>query len=314
MADTTITALPTATSAASTDIIPIVQGGITKQLTNTLLFTSPVVAGTATFASAVFTGATTFTATSTFTSPTYFSVNVGVGTTALNLATLSRALSVGSSGASDTAGVELQTAGVLRGYVSASSSGMYVSASSTYPLIFNTNGVERARFDSSGNFGVGTAAPATKLHVSSAVATYATVQSTSAAASATASTYLDMKSDVNVSTTYYRLIRGVDAAGAVRWAVGQNGLAEDTFAVYTGTSVTERMRVDSAGNVGIGATANASAILDAQSTTKGVRFPNMTTAQKTAIASPAAGLVVFDTTLAKLCVYTGSAWQTITSA
>ena len=69
----------------------------------------------------------------------------------------------------------------------------------------------------------------------------------------------------------------------------------------------------SGGNVGIGATANASAILDAQSTTKGVRMPNMTTTQKNAISSPAAGLMVFDTTLAKLCVYSGAAWQTITS-
>lgn len=67
------------------------------------------------------------------------------------------------------------------------------------------------------------------------------------------------------------------------------------------------------GSLGIGTTANNSAILDAQSTTKGVRLPNMTTAQKTAIVTPAAGLVVFDTTLAKLCVYTGAAWQTITS-
>ena len=76
---------------------------------------------------------------------------------------------------------------------------------------------------------------------------------------------------------------------------------------------TERVRIDSAGNVGIGATANASAILDVQSTTKGVRMPNMTTTQKNAIASPAAGLMVFDTTLAKLCVYSGAAWQTVTS-
>ena len=68
-----------------------------------------------------------------------------------------------------------------------------------------------------------------------------------------------------------------------------------------------------AGSVGIGATANASALLDVQSTTKGVRMPNMTTTQKNAISSPAAGLIVFDTTLAKLCVYSGSAWQTITS-
>jgi len=79
------------------------------------------------------------------------------------------------------------------------------------------------------------------------------------------------------------------------------------------TTPTERMRLDSVGNLGIGTTANASAILDAQSTTKGVRMPNMTTTQKNAIASPAAGLIVFDTTLAKLCVYTGAAWQTITS-
>jgi hypothetical protein len=70
----------------------------------------------------------------------------------------------------------------------------------------------------------------------------------------------------------------------------------------------------SASNVGVGTSSpSASAILDAQSTTKGVRMPNMTTTQKNAIASPAAGLMVFDTTLAKLSVYSGVAWQTITS-
>lgn len=80
------------------------------------------------------------------------------------------------------------------------------------------------------------------------------------------------------------------------------------------TDATERMRITSAGLVGIGTTSpNASALLDVQSTTKGVRMPNMTTTQKNAISSPAAGLMVFDTTLAKLCVYSGAAWQTITS-
>jgi hypothetical protein len=39
---------------------------------------------------------------------------------------------------------------------------------------------------------------------------------------------------------------------------------------------------------------------------------NVTTAEKTAL-TVGAGAVVFDTTLGKLCVYTGSAWQTITS-
>jgi hypothetical protein len=59
-------------------------------------------------------------------------------------------------------------------------------------------------------------------------------------------------------------------------------------------------------------TPHASAQVDVASTTKGFLPPRMTTAQKNAIASPAAGLVVYDTTLNKLCVYT-TAWETITS-
>jgi hypothetical protein len=39
---------------------------------------------------------------------------------------------------------------------------------------------------------------------------------------------------------------------------------------------------------------------------------NVTTTEKNAL-TPAAGWVVFDTTLSKLCVYSGSAWQTVTS-
>lgn len=55
-----------------------------------------------------------------------------------------------------------------------------------------------------------------------------------------------------------------------------------------------------------GTSAVASAILDINSTDKGVKFPNMTTVQKNAISSPALGLVVYDTTTNKLCVYDGT--------
>jgi len=58
---------------------------------------------------------------------------------------------------------------------------------------------------------------------------------------------------------------------------------------------------------------DASAIFKTDSTSKGFMPPRMTTTQKNAISSPAEGLVLYDSTLHKLCVYTGSAWETVTS-
>jgi len=104
------------------------------------------------------------------------------------------------------------------------------------------------------------------------------------------------ESNLTGATNNYGFFSNI-ASGTNRYNFYANGTADNYFA----------------GSVGIGSTANASAILDAQSTTKGVRMPNMTTTQKNAIASPAAGLIVFDTTLAKLAVYSGTAWQTVTS-
>ena len=63
--------------------------------------------------------------------------------------------------------------------------------------------------------------------------------------------------------------------------------------------------------VAIGAgnpTPAASAILDLQSTTQGLLPPRMTTTQRTAIAAPATGLVVYDTTVGAVFVRTASAW------
>ena len=57
------------------------------------------------------------------------------------------------------------------------------------------------------------------------------------------------------------------------------------------------------------ATPNASAALQADSTTQGFLPPRMTTAQRTAIVSPAAGLIVYDTDTNKSYTYDGTAWQ-----
>lgn len=85
--------------------------------------------------------------------------------------------------------------------------------------------------------------------------------------------------------------------------------------VNAGGNRLRRVRVDQNGAllVGGGTVANSSAILEAASTTKGFLPPRVTTAQKNAIASPEPGLIVYDTSLGKLCVRGASAWETISS-
>jgi hypothetical protein len=60
-----------------------------------------------------------------------------------------------------------------------------------------------------------------------------------------------------------------------------------------------------------GAVADASAMLDITSTTKGFLAPRMSTVQRIAIASPATGLLVYDTTLNLFYMYDGTAWRAI---
>jgi hypothetical protein len=63
--------------------------------------------------------------------------------------------------------------------------------------------------------------------------------------------------------------------------------------------------------VGTNANTVASAILQADSTTKGFLPPRMTTTEKNAIASPATGLMVYDTTLNLMALYNGTTWTTL---
>jgi nitrogen fixation protein len=76
-------------------------------------------------------------------------------------------------------------------------------------------------------------------------------------------------------------------------------------------SGTEAMRLTAtSGNLLIGTTTDvASSILTLASTTKGFLPPRMTTTQKNAISSPAAGLIVYDTTDNKHYGYNGTTWN-----
>lgn len=65
---------------------------------------------------------------------------------------------------------------------------------------------------------------------------------------------------------------------------------------------------------GTGAAPAASAMLDITSTTSGLLIPRMSTAQKNAIASPATGLTVYDTTTNSFWFFDGTSWVELSSS
>ena len=60
-----------------------------------------------------------------------------------------------------------------------------------------------------------------------------------------------------------------------------------------------------------GSSATGSAMLDVKSTTKGFMMPRVTSAQRTAIASPVLGLLVFDTDTKTLWAHDGNSWKNL---
>ena len=115
----------------------------------------------------------------------------------------------------------------------------YIGSGGAFPLSFNTNSAERMRIDGSGNVGIGTSSPGYKLVVSAA-------SNTNPIAVISGSTKgLRLGADTNGG-----IIEGVDNTGVGSFQPLTLGGADIRFT----TSTTERMRIDSSGNVGIGTT------------------------------------------------------------
>ena len=94
--------------------------------------------------------------------------------------------------------------------------------------------------------------------------------------------------------------------GAHRWHTAPTGTAGNPI------TFTEAMTLNSSGSLLLGTTTDVpSAILNISSTTKGILIPRMTTVQKNAIATPAAGLQVYDTSTNSLEFYNGTVWQSL---
>jgi hypothetical protein len=111
------------------------------------------------------------------------------------------------------------------------------------------------------------------------------------------------------------LFHGADITGTVsataNTLVRANGTTGHAIK-GTGITVDDSNNLANATSIVVGAaSAAASALLQADSTTKGFLEPRMTTTQRDAISSPATGLQVYNTTTNALNVYNGTAWVAV---
>ena len=153
--------------------------------------------------------------------------NVGIGTTSPN-----QLLSLNST-ESTARGISIDQSGAERvKLLYTNSSGAFdINNTTAGYTSFSNNGSERMRIDSSGKVGIGTSSPATKLHISG-------------------------DGDTNSKIT-------VERTGAI---TGTNILGYNYIGTFANselrlfTNSTEKMRIDSSGNVGIGTTSPTQAL------------------------------------------------------
>jgi hypothetical protein len=218
-----------------------------------------------------------------------------VGPLLVNSGSANANLQISTASTTYAAQIVINRGGTNNTYIGPTGSEFDISTNENIPFVFLNNGyTERMRITAAGNVGIGTSSPVSPLTVNGPGPATPSLSAAGGAVTISNNSDLDLQigeSSVTGSAGIYLQSKRHSNDGT-SWAIYLNPLG---------------------GSVGVGTNApGTGTILDVQSTTAGVRFPNMTTTQKTAF-TPAAGTVVFDTTLAKLCLYTGAAWQTITS-
>jgi len=172
-----------------------------------------------------------------------------------------------------------------------------------------------AVFDSTGLVGVGTPDPQYTLDIVGSLH--------SAQTYANNSNYIIFIADTSAGLTFNQTINGIGidfyaknnkfSFNTQGFLVGsQTNLYADTNQIVlergqADFNITDAIFAFNDGNVSIG-TATPAAILDVTSTTSGVLLPRVTTTERDAFATPANGMIIYNTTTDKFQGYAGGSW------
>lgn len=193
--------------------------------------------------------------------------NVGIGTSSpaqlLSLSSASPRIILTQTTANSNAYVDAATSGVLE----FSADDNNVAASSS--MRFKVDGAERMRIDSSGNVGIGTSSPAARLEISGGNAGVTDPLLSPNRLRFTDSDTTKANNQVTGGLEWYTA--DTDAAGVYAYissATNSAGSGYVTFATGSSSTIAERMRIDSSGNVGIGtSTMSQKLVIDVNSST-----------------------------------------------
>jgi hypothetical protein len=173
--------------------------------------------------------------------------NLVTGGTSANVGVWNKAITLNT--ASGNAAYELTVAGTAKGFFAADASNVYLQSSGAIPLIFTTNGSERARITSGGyskfsNDGTYVSAAGSYHEFRSNEATNFCVDIGSTSASFTAGGVVLIRANRNTTNnTFYALSYYNDAAGAFKFRVADSGDVTNTNGTY-GTISDAKMKAD----------------------------------------------------------------------
>jgi hypothetical protein len=199
-----------------------------------------------------------------------------------------------------------------------------------HPLVFATNNNENARIFTTGNVAIntttdagfkldvqGTARVSGQTTIGASTITNASNLLTLISNGGTCNLRVDGGNQLNSSNTIVAPALSVtNFIGAASILLNNNVRFRATTTDWlqitnSGQTANGNMSADLA-TFGVNyATINTSAQVQIDSTTKGFLPPRMTTTQRNAIASPAEGLMVYDTVLKRPCFYDGTSWVTL---